>query len=154
MSRSVLHGAVAECESVDKLPPQLRALVHEFGFSVVKAFLDAGVTKPSSIRHLVHIAWLGAREPGNKRRAPVDGTNKFSDQVDDYLIQQGVQMNVRGFVRLLRQANFVMLPRAADHPICEREGISATAITKYIQIFERQLWPDLSNDGAKGRPGR
>lgn len=151
MTRNILYGAVAECESVDKLPAGLRACVHEFGFSVVKSFIDAGVSKPSSIRHLVHVAWLGAREPGNRRSRPGDGSTAFANQIEDYLIQQGVQMNVRGFVRLLRQGGFVLLPRGAEFKACEEQGISPTAIEKYIVAAERQLWPDLSNDGAKRR---
>ena len=38
---------------IDGLPPDMRALVHEYGFNVVQAFLDLGVTKSRHIRHLV-----------------------------------------------------------------------------------------------------
>lgn len=38
---------------VDSLPPEVRECVHEFGVDIVRAFLDHGVTRPKSIRHLV-----------------------------------------------------------------------------------------------------
>jgi hypothetical protein len=39
---------------IDSLPFPLRELVHEYGFSVVKAFVDLGVTKPAHVKHLVN----------------------------------------------------------------------------------------------------
>lgn len=39
--------------AIDKLAPDLRALVHEYGYSVVDAFLTVGVRKPGQIQHLV-----------------------------------------------------------------------------------------------------
>lgn len=39
--------------AIDALPVDVRALVHEYGFNVVKTLLDLGVTKPKHIRHVV-----------------------------------------------------------------------------------------------------
>ena len=38
---------------VDAMPPEMRALVNEYGLNVVIALNDAGVTKPKHIRHIV-----------------------------------------------------------------------------------------------------
>jgi hypothetical protein len=38
---------------IDRMSPELRELVHEYGYTVVRAFLDCGVEKPKQIRHLV-----------------------------------------------------------------------------------------------------
>lgn len=38
---------------IDSLPPELRELVHSYGFTVVKSFMDLGVSRPKHIRHLV-----------------------------------------------------------------------------------------------------
>jgi hypothetical protein len=38
---------------IDALTPELRALVHEYGYTVVKTLMDIGVTKPKQIRHIV-----------------------------------------------------------------------------------------------------
>lgn len=39
--------------TIDSLPPELRVLVHHYGWTVVRAYLDAGISKPANIRHLV-----------------------------------------------------------------------------------------------------
>lgn len=44
----------ARMESVDRMSPEVRQLVHDFGLNVVKAMLDVGVSKPKHIRHLVN----------------------------------------------------------------------------------------------------
>lgn len=45
--------------TIDHLSPQLRALVHEHGWAIVKAFLDHGVTKPRIIDHLIRTVRRG-----------------------------------------------------------------------------------------------
>lgn len=52
---------------VDSWPRELRLCVYDFGFSVVYAFVAAGVTNPRAIRQLINVVYLGAREPGNVR---------------------------------------------------------------------------------------
>lgn len=44
---------MARMASVDALPPEIRALIHQYGLMVVDAFLRIGITKPNHIRHLV-----------------------------------------------------------------------------------------------------
>lgn len=41
-------------EAIDRLAPDIRACVHDFGYNVVNAFLGIGVTKAKHIRHLVN----------------------------------------------------------------------------------------------------
>lgn len=43
----------ARMAQVDALSPDLRALVHEYGFPTVKSLLDLGVKKPRQIKHVV-----------------------------------------------------------------------------------------------------
>lgn len=38
---------------IDDLSPDVRALVHEYGWNVVNAFLTLGIQNPRHIRHLV-----------------------------------------------------------------------------------------------------
>ena len=40
-------------ERIDNLPPEIRKCVHDYGWHVVKSFMDLGVRKPRHIRHLV-----------------------------------------------------------------------------------------------------
>lgn len=43
----------ARMARIDGLTPELRALVHEYGFNVVQQFMQSGVTSARAIRHLV-----------------------------------------------------------------------------------------------------
>lgn len=43
----------ARMEAVDAMKPDLRACVHDYGLTVVRDFLDLGITKPKHIRHVV-----------------------------------------------------------------------------------------------------
>ena len=38
---------------VDSYPSEVRALVHDYGLSVVRAIYDLGVRKPQQIKHIV-----------------------------------------------------------------------------------------------------
>jgi hypothetical protein len=40
-------------ERVDEFDPHIRALIHEYGLTVVQALWDAGVQNPRRIRHIV-----------------------------------------------------------------------------------------------------
>lgn len=40
-------------DEIDRQPPAIRACVHEYGWSVVRACLDLGIREPRHIRHLV-----------------------------------------------------------------------------------------------------
>jgi hypothetical protein len=39
--------------AIDNLSPELRSLVHSYGYAVVHMLLGLGVTKPRHIRHVV-----------------------------------------------------------------------------------------------------
>jgi len=49
-------------EQINALPPELRTLVHEFGWTIIKAFLDCGVRNHRHIRHLIITAWSGSEQ--------------------------------------------------------------------------------------------
>lgn len=40
-------------QSVDRLAPEMRKVVHDYGLNVVQAFIDNGIVRPNIIRHLV-----------------------------------------------------------------------------------------------------
>lgn len=44
---------VARMEAVDRMTPEVRELVHEYGLTVVRACTDLGIIKARHIRHLV-----------------------------------------------------------------------------------------------------
>lgn len=49
---------------IDSMPKEIRELIHEYGLTVVQAFLDLGVTRPTSIRHLIRQVQTGSNDPG------------------------------------------------------------------------------------------
>lgn len=51
---------------IDAMPAELRALVHEHGYTIVRAFLDCGVTKPKHIQHLIDTVRHGSQEIGKR----------------------------------------------------------------------------------------
>lgn len=40
-------------QAIDALPKEMRVLVHEYGFPIVKTLMDLGIKKPNQIRHAV-----------------------------------------------------------------------------------------------------
>jgi len=54
----------ARMARIDALPKDIRELIHEFGLTVVQAFLDQKVTKAYAIRHLIEQVQRGSNEPG------------------------------------------------------------------------------------------
>ena len=94
------------CDVVDALPASTRALVHEFGYSVVRAFDMAGVRDPRVIRRLIHAVWLGAREPGNK---PANGGTRLR-YVRSLNAAWPQLQNAEAMIRFLRTLAFVPMP--------------------------------------------
>lgn len=62
---------VKRMNRVDGFPPEIRALVHEEGLTVIDAFFDCGVTKARQIRHLIEVVRKGSVEIGNRSNAPL-----------------------------------------------------------------------------------
>ncbi len=69
-------------ETVDNMKPDLRELVHDYGLTVVKAFMDLGVVRASHIRHVVETVLnefsptrgsFSAQGPRQIKEAPRDG---------------------------------------------------------------------------------
>lgn len=58
---------------VDAMPPDIRALVHEWGLSITQAFLECGVTNPRHIRHIINMVL-------NETRAPLGRPNSYQGE--------------------------------------------------------------------------
>lgn len=146
-------------DRIDAMPPGLRQCVHEFGPEIVNACLEAGVSEPRNIRHLVLEIWSGARTPLN--RSGIRGRSPIIDALDWTLIQAGSNVSAMTLLRFLYSRTMVIVP-------LEPSTVSVTAsmetvsgfdmrCTKYQKHFLRlkaataasakQLWPHLF-DGA------
>ena len=65
MNSETHHDKIkARMARIDAMPKEIRELIHEYGLTVVQAFLDLGITKPSSIRHLIKTVLTGSMDPG------------------------------------------------------------------------------------------
>jgi hypothetical protein len=53
MEQIVTKKRAKRMGEIDALDPTTRALVHDYGYTVVKTIRDVGVTKPAQIRHVV-----------------------------------------------------------------------------------------------------
>jgi hypothetical protein len=88
--------------AVDALSPALRGCVHEFGYPIVHACLNAGVTTPRAIRVLVSEIWGGARQQGQQSGA--------RNTLDWLLIQAGACINSKTLNRILNENNLAIVP--------------------------------------------
>lgn len=95
----------------DSMSPALRACVHEFGFTIVHAFVECGMRDPGKIRHLVHTCWAGPRSMREKPKTRKDGTKRaFMETLDWLLMNSGSTLSAEGLVRELKGSNLVILP--------------------------------------------
>lgn len=64
---AVASRAQKRMARIDAMPPELRAVVYEYNLEVVWEFLQHGVKKPSSIKHLIDTV-LGADHKNGQAR--------------------------------------------------------------------------------------
>lgn len=101
-------GTTASCEAVDDLPPKVRALIHEFGFAVVQAFVNAGIHNPKVIRRLIYAVWLGPRELAN---VPSHHRNHIPTLATlDLALTTGRIPNAAALVQYLRGISTTIVP--------------------------------------------
>jgi hypothetical protein len=90
-------------KEVDAMSPEMRACVHEFGYSIVAAFAQFGIRNPTAIREITRACWEGPRSP--RQRRPVNGT------LDWLLVQSGAQINAAQLCRVLRMNSLLIVPQ-------------------------------------------
>ena len=84
--KKVQQRRISRMAEIDALPPDIRILTHEYGYNVVKAMLDIGVSKPRHIKHLVETILnefsptRGASSSQGARAAPGSRDLVFEDE--------------------------------------------------------------------------
>lgn len=150
-------------ERIDAMPPALRQCVHEFGLPVVDAFKQAGITDPSTIRHLVREVWAGAR---SSYQSTTGGTSEPAVQkgLDWLLIQAGAQITAAALVRFLwDRGQLAIVPTVIHdaHPATQASMATVATfdqrvtkarkhslrLTAGIKAAAMSLWPVLRGDG-------
>lgn len=132
MSQSLnLRPGEGHCEFVDRLPKELRALVHDYGLSVVVAFYNSGIRRPGAIRTLIRAVHLGAREPGNKQNASAKhrSAGKILGHLDVWLLGRGVDVSAEQVIRAIRDGGGTVLPKCG--PPTEMTEASMNAVSGF-----------------------
>lgn len=73
---SIVKRARERMARVDKFPPDVREVIHEFGLEVVQEFWNHNVRKPNAIRHLVEVVQGKYADGRNKTRPNVKPESK------------------------------------------------------------------------------
>lgn len=74
-------------DQIDRLDPDMRALVNEEGWTVVDNFMRCGVTKASRIRHLIALVREGSASYGN----PTFTTGSFENVRGQRVLRQDLK---------------------------------------------------------------
>lgn len=141
-------------ERVDKMPPDLRRCVHEFGLPIVDTCIQYGITQPSKIRHLVKEIWGGARESWLQKLSSYSG---LVSKLDWYLAQSDGKINAATLLRLVNDHGFVVVPKhpwacmiKASMETVSNHDVTMTKAEKHrlrlIAAFEaavKYAWPHL-----------
>ena len=96
--------------TVDAMPAGLRGCVHEYGYAIVEAMRQAGVSSPRAIHNLMREIWFGARQPQQRTGRKKGVRSPICDQLDWLLMQSGSSLNAEGLARALKAANMVIVP--------------------------------------------
>lgn len=124
---------------VDNMPPELRMCVHEFGYTVVSACLNARVSCPRRIRQLVHEVWRGAREHGQRPAFDDIGKSGKLVALDWVMIQAGAAINAATLVRVLRSNGYVVLPLEPTKHMVEASMEECSSFTERVTKREKHL---------------
>ncbi len=80
MDEDAIKRVQARMAKVDAMPPPLRALVHDHGLTIIQAFLDHGITRPRTIRHIIQVVQRGSYEIGDRTDRPRIERNNREDR--------------------------------------------------------------------------
>lgn len=140
----------AALDAVDHLPPELRALVHDFGWPLVQTFLACGVTKPGAIRHLITMCWQNAQGAGTERRRGMEAG------IDAMLLREGGAPSAAVLAALLKGMGTAILPvNASDamvrasiaeterHGLMSKEKKHRVRLLAAMRVSAAEHWPGL-----------
>lgn len=118
---------VRSYEEVERMPRELRDCVHEYGYAIVNACLQAKVTDPRRIHQLVREIWDGARQPSQKRKP--GGT------VEWILTQAGAGISAATLIRVLDNDGLVIVPKC---PSSEMIAASCAEVSGFTERMTKQ----------------
>lgn len=150
-------GRVKNMEAYDALPASLRECVHEYGYPIVAALHQQGITKASVVHHLVREIWDGAR--GFNTDGPSANARTGPAPVLDWLlVNSGSSLHAGTIARALWQRGFVIVPRDPSTGMIEASKATVSnfdqLVTKTdkhkrrlkaaLEQYASAYWPSLS----------
>ena len=109
---AALERCQRRMDLVDTMAPELRACVHDFGLTVVKEFLAAGVTDPRKIRTLVRTVYAGSIEIGDREVGPKVSDGEWTVRyLNDELSRHGLPSVGRHLLSALKDKGRIVVPR-------------------------------------------
>lgn len=153
-------GALAK---TDAMPLALRECVHEYGYAIVNACINNGVTDPKRIHILVKEIWAGARQPAQERLVHAQGASPILKQIDWLLLQSEAKISAKTLVRTLYENNLVLVPLepnpaaiAASMETVSGFNVRVTKATKHrmrlraaVRASTRSMWGFLFDGMTK-----
>jgi len=142
---------------VDNMPEPLRQCVYDYGLPIVSAFMNQGITKPSSIHEIVREVWNGTRSLYQKKIGYNNIGSEIENKLDWLLIQNGANITARQLIRILYQNQWVILPACPSRAmldasmsvitghtvVCTKEQKHKSRLTAAIMAAAKETWPFL-----------
>jgi len=158
----VPQSMVSAFDRVDTMPPQVRAVVHDYGYPMVAACLAAGVTKPGAIRSLIMNITMGARSTWmNRARGGEGKSSPAAENLTPFLATSGCQLEGRAIIAFLWQQGFAVVPRSPNSVMVEasvaetgklglvsKEDKHRFRLRAAVEAAAFRLWPFL-NEGSR-----
>jgi hypothetical protein len=150
--RAISQKVFRANERVDAMPKELRTCVHEFGYAIVNACVEAGVTSPGRIRQLVHEIQEGGRQPMQRM-----GGNTVVQQLDWLLMQAGSHNNAMRLIRFLHSHSWTLAPLqpsvsmieaslaevSGGNVLCTKRDKHARRLKAALTAASKSLFPHL-----------
>lgn len=142
-------------DDVDRMSPELRKCVHEFGYEVVSSIIQAGVTNPNKIRNIIHSCLLGPRNSYN-RSGKGSSYSPLLRSIDALLVNSGSNLTAEGLLRFLSLNHMVIVPREPSPAMIDasieairhmgrvsKRDKHRIRLKMAIDACVKKLWPEL-----------
>lgn len=153
----------SDCDWVDSLPPDIRAVVHDYGQTRVRFCLQAGITDGKTIRNLLASLLLGS--PDGTNRTHKIGANRIETAIDSILLGLGAPAVARELVTTLRRNGGLTIIPLEPTPIgidaslgaldrigyVTREQKHKIRLRAAVRATDRHLWEGVE-DGVAFAP--
>lgn len=105
----MLAMRIERMEKFDRQPPEIRALVRDFGWTVVSAYLAAGIKKAGVIRHLIEITHAGSYEIQARYKETMT-TSPAGDRLAKAMSDIGLSGSAHALAKRIRFRGGVLMP--------------------------------------------